>query len=349
MDSIAIQYICGEMWNEIIKDRTLWLLLLLSVVFFVISLISGSVSTSLNDLIHINQPENETLKKIVLQHRLPRTLTAVLTGIALPLSGWVLQEFFRNPLAGPSVLGITSASGLGVALVIVAGTSLGLSGIATESWMLIAGALLGALLSMLLLLLIAHRISSTTSLIIVGFMIAAFAGAMIGVLEFFASNQELKSYILWSFGSLNGLDYSQLLYFLAFCMAGILLILVNIPALMKMQLGEMYARTMGVNVRRLRLQLIIASSVLTGVTTALVGPIAFIGLAVPHLCRMYLKTANFNRLFLYIILIGITLMIIFSIISELFPGGALPINIITALFGAPIVLSIVFNQKGNAF
>ena len=337
------------MRKELFAQKSLWMMVFAVVLLFFLSLFLGNTSIAISDFFNLNHPENAILKKIVLEHRLPRTLTAVLTGIALPLSGWVLQEFFRNPLAGPSVLGITSASGLGVAVVIVLGSGLGLGGMMMQSWVLIVGALLGALLSMFILILIAHKISSTTSLIIVGFMIAAFAGAMIGVLEFFASNQELKSYVLWSFGSLNGLSNEKLLWFLFFCIIGVVLIAINISSLIKMQLGELYAKTMGVNVKSLRLQLIIASSLLTAVTTALVGPIAFIGLAVPHICRMFLKTADFYKLFIFIILIGISLMMIFSLISELFPGGALPINIITALFGAPIVLSIVFNQKGDAF
>ncbi|MDO5655482.1 MAG: iron ABC transporter permease [Flavobacteriaceae bacterium] len=335
------------MWKEIFYEKRFWVLFSLLIIFCIISLMIGSISTSFYELFRLNHPDNSLLKRVVLEHRLPRTLTAMLTGIALPISGWVLQEFFRNPLAGPSVLGITSASGLGVALVIVLGTSLGLSHWVNQSWLLILGALAGALIATILLIWTAHKISSTTSLIIVGFMLAALAGAFIGVLEFFASGKDLKSYVLWSFGSLNGLSNDRLYYFLICCIIGVLLVIFKIDALIKMQLGELYARTMGVDVRSLRLQLIIASSVLTGVTTALVGPIAFIGLAVPHICRIYLKTADFRKLFIYIIMVGVILMIVFSVISEIFPGGALPINIITALLGAPIVLSIVLNYKGR--
>ena len=327
------------------QHKTLWILIILTCFVFFVSLMLGSTTHSFSDFYNIFDPENQTLIKIIFQHRLPRSLTAILTGIALPLSGWVLQEYFRNPLAGPSVLGVTSSAGLGVAIIIVLGSSLGFGLLVYQPWFLILGALFGAFATMFILLIVAKKITSTTALIIVGFMIAALSGSLIGVLEFFASDRELKSYVLWSFGSLNGLNPHQLIYFSLFTFLGLLLIRFQIPSLIKMQLGENYARTMGVNVSKLRLNLIIASSLLTGVCTALVGPIAFIGLAVPHICRIYLKTSNFYLLFAYIIILGILFMLIFSMIAELFPGGALPINIITALFGAPIVLSIIFKNR----
>lgn len=328
------------------ESKWLWLIFLM-VIIFICSLFLGSTSISFKQIWNLFDPENQTIQKIIFQHRLPRSLTAVLTGIALPMSGWVLQEYFRNPLAGPSVLGVTSSAGLGVAVMIVLGTTLGFGALAFQPWLLIMGALLGAFIAMMILIFMAKYISSTTALIIVGFMIAALSGALIGVLEFFASGKELKSYVLWSFGSLNGLDNEKLLYYFIFVLFGTMMVIKNIPNLIKMQLGELYAKTMGVNVRVLRLELIIASSVLTGVATALVGPIAFIGLAVPHICRLYLKTSDFHKLFRYILVVGVILMLVFSMISELFPSGALPINIITALFGAPIVLSIIFSHKNR--
>lgn len=336
------------MFFKVFRDKNVLLLGLLVVLLLFVSLLVGSTSVSMKEFLNLFNTENEILRKIIFQHRLPRALTALLTGIALPLSGWVLQEFFRNPLAGPSVLGVTSSAGLGVALVIVLGTSLGFGVMLNQPWAIILGALVGAFLSMFILLLVANKIQSTTALVIVGFMMAAFAGALIGVLEFFASGKELKSYVLWSFGSLNSLGFKQLLYYFICVVLGVVIIFKNVSALIKMQLGELYAKTMGVNVKSLRLQLIIASSILTGVATALVGPIAFIGLAVPHICRIYLKTSDFYRLFVYVVLLGMALMLVFSIISEMFPGGSLPINIITALFGAPIVLSILFNHNNQS-
>lgn len=333
------------MFTWIKHDKFFFGLVLLMLLAIILSLILGSSSFGFKDWLNIG--ENETLQKIVLQHRLPRTLTAILTGITLPLSGWVLQEFFRNPLAGPSILGVTSSAGLGVAIVIVLGTSLGFGNYIFEPGLLIFGALLGAFLAMIILIGIAKQLTSTNAMIIVGFMIATLAGAFIEILQYFSNAKELKSYVLWGFGSLSGLSYKQLLYYLLFSLVGIFLIFKNIPSLIRMQLGELYAQTMGVQIKSLRLQLIISSSVLAGVATALVGPIAFVGLAVPHICRIYLKTSNFYRLFAYNLVVGIILMCVFGLIAELFPGGSLPINVITALFGAPIVLSIVFFNKNQ--
>lgn len=333
------------MFTWIKHDKTFFGLVLLMLLAIILSLILGSSSFGFKDW--LNFGENEIMQKIVLQHRLPRTLTAILTGITLPLSGWVLQEFFRNPLAGPSILGVTSSAGLGVAIVIVLGTSLGFGNYIFEPGLLIFGALLGAFLAMIILIGIAKQLTSTNAMIIVGFMIATLAGAFIEILQYFSNAKELKSYVLWGFGSLSGLSYKQLLYYLLFSLVGIFLIFKNIPSLIRMQLGELYAQTMGVQIKSLRLQLIISSSVLAGVATALVGPIAFVGLAVPHICRIYLKTSNFYRLFAYNLVVGIILMCVFGLIAELFPGGSLPINVITALFGAPIVLSIVFFNKNQ--
>ena len=333
------------MTNWLAQDKRFFLLVLLMLTVLMLSFVLGSSSYVLMD--YFNLSENESLKKIVFQHRLPRTITALLTGIALPLSGWVLQEFFRNPLAGPSILGVTSSAGLGVAIVIVLGSSLGLGSFIFEPGLLIVGALLGALLAMLLLISIAKQLSSTNAMIIVGFMIATIAGAFIEILQYFSSAKELKSYVLWGFGSLTGLSIRHLIYYAVFVLVGMFFIVKNIPSLIRMQLGELYAQTMGVNLRSLRIQLIIASSILAGVATALVGPIAFIGLAVPHICRMYLKTSNFYQLFAYNLVVGVILMTGFGLLAELFPGGALPINVITALFGAPIVLSIVFLNKNQ--
>lgn len=333
------------MYHWIKYDKTFYLLLVIMLLMIFLSLILGSISFSFQEWMNIR--ENETLKRIVFQHRMPRTLTAILTGIALPLSGWVLQEFFRNPLAGPSILGVTSSAGLGVAIVIVLGTSLGLGSFVFEPGLLIFGALIGAFLAMLILISIARQLTSTNAMIIVGFMIATLAGAFIEILQYFSNEKELKSYVLWGFGSLSGLSFKQILYYFIFVLIGTLLIFKNIPSLIRMQLGELYAQTMGVRLKSLRVQLIIASSVLAGVATALVGPIAFVGLAVPHICRIYLKTSNFYRLFTYNIIVGVILMCAFGLIAELFPGGALPINVITALFGAPIVLSIIFFNKNQ--
>ena len=287
----------------------------------------------------------EILREIILVHRLPRLFTAILTGISLPLSGWILQEYFRNPLAGPSVLGVTSFAGLGVALVIVGGVLFGFYGWNNNPLILIISAVLGGLFAIFILTGIARKIKSSSALIIIGFMFSALAGAIISILQFYAENQSLKSYIVWNFGSLNGLNYEQVLYYFISVIIGFVLIRKIVPNLEKMQLGEVYAQSMGVDLKSLRTQIVLISSLLVSVSTALIGPIAFIGLAIPHICRSYLKTSNFKKLFYMVVLLGANLLVLFSIIAEIFPMGVLPINIISALFGVPIVLSIVWKQK----
>lgn len=335
-------------WN-FFKDRKFFLLILAVIILFFLSIFFGDYGSSFNAWISMFKGENELLKKIVLNHRLPRSLAVVFTGIALPISGWVLQEYFRNPLAGPSILGVTSSASLGAAVVIMLGSSLGISFMGYKSEAIIFGAILGTALSMLILWSISNRLNATSYLIIIGFMIATLAGALIAILEFFASSEDLKSYVLWGFGSLSGLTITQLIYFFISLLLGLFVVKRNINHLIKMQLGNQYAQTMGVNVKKVRVELILSATLLTGVCTALVGPIAFIGLAIPHLCRIYLKTANFNKLFVYIILTGILFMLFFSIVANHFPWGTLPINIITALFGAPIVIYIVFKNRNQFY
>lgn len=335
-------------WN-FFKDRKFFLLILAVIILFFLSIFFGDYGSSFNSWSSMFKGENELLKKIVLNHRLPRSLAVVFTGIALPISGWVLQEYFRNPLAGPSILGVTSSASLGAAVVIMLGSSLGISFMGYKSEAIIFGAILGTALSMLILWSISNRLNATSYLIIIGFMIATLAGALIAILEFFASSEDLKSYVLWGFGSLSGLTITQLIYFFISLLLGLFVVKRNINHLIKMQLGNQYAQTMGVNVKKVRVELILSATLLTGVCTALVGPIAFIGLAIPHLCRIYLKTANFNKLFVYIILTGILFMLFFSIVANHFPWGTLPINIITALFGAPIVIYIVFKNRNQFY
>lgn len=333
------------MLDQILKDKRLWLLTTLLLVMFVLSLGIGSIYIPFSEFLNFDDTGNDAMQQIIWHYRLPRTITAMLVGVALPISGWVLQEYFRNPLAGPSILGITSTAGLGVALLIVLGAGLGWPAIFHSSWALTLAGLGGALISMLILLWASSYNFSTTALIILGFMMAAFSGAFIGMLSYFATANELKSYVLWTFGSISGLSLERIIYFTISILLGLALVIKNIPALIKIQLGEMYASTMGVNIKSLRLQLIIAASILTGVCTALVGPIAFIGLAVPHICRTYLKTSNFYLLFAHILVVGMLLMLVFTLIAVSFPGGSLPINIITSLLGAPLVLHIIINNK----
>lgn len=319
------------------------ILLITLLLLGVISLLVGATEIPLRAVFSSGN-EGEILREIILFYRLPKLLTAIFTGISLSLSGWVLQEYFKNPLAGPSILGVSSFSGLGAALFIVGGISLGIYTYNSPIF-LISFSLLGGLLATMILVQVAKKVHNASVLIITGFMLSSLAGALISVLQFYAHNQSLKSYVVWSFGSLNGLDYQQIAYYGCALAVALGILAKYLPDLEKMQLGETYAQTMGVDMSKLRRIIILISSLLVSVSTALVGPIAFIGLAVPHICRSVLKTADFRKLAYAVALGGANTLTVFSLLSELFPAGALPVNVISSLFGVPIVLSILWKQK----
>lgn len=299
----------------------------------------GNTDISLWDI-----SSNEVAKNLILNYRFPKAVASILVGISLPLSGLLLQELFRNPLADPSILGISSASGLGVAIVIFLSAVLGFSNYLNNPWLLCLAALAGAGLALLMIIYFSSKINSTTALIVIGFMIAGFSSALIGVMQFFAPSEKIKSYLMWSFGSISGLSWSQLGVFFFFVIVGILISIFTFKGISGLRLGENYAHTMGINVKKTRWMILLSTSTLTASATAFVGPIAFIGLAVPHICRMVFKEMNVVKLYTYVLLLGVLLMLIFSWIAQIFPTGSLPINIITSLIGAPIVISIIWQQ-----
>lgn len=316
------------------------ILLLLIAGAFLLNLQIGTASISI-----LEMGDNEVSRNLILNYRLPKTIAALLAGIALPVSGLLLQELFRNPLADPSVLGITSASGLGVALVIFLSSVLGFGSWLNNSWLICLASFCGAMFALVTIVFFSSRLNSTTALIIIGMMLAGFSAALIGVMQFFAPSEKIKSYILWTFGSMSGLSWSQIWVFGLSVLAGIGISIFTLKGISGMRLGENYARTMGINIKKTRWLILIASAILTASATAFVGPVAFIGLAVPHICRMVFKKTQIVELYILVILLGIFLMLLFSWVAQLFPSGSLPINIITSLIGAPIVMSIVLNQK----
>ena len=318
----------------------IFLLLLLIVAAFVLNLNSGNASVSLVDLF-----QDETSAKLILDYRLPKTLAAILTGISLPISGLLLQKLFRNPLADPSVLGITSASGLGVALVIFLSTVFGFGTMINNSWLICISAFAGAFLALLVIVYFSSKLNSTGALIIVGIMIAGFTAAIIGILQFFAPSEKIKTFILWTFGSISGLSWNQILVFSFMTFLGVGISILTLRGISGLRLGENYAHTMGVNIKKTRWLILISAAILTAAVTAFVGPIAFIGLAIPHICRIAFKRNNIIELYILVVLVGVFAMLLFSWIAQIFPNGSLPINIITSLIGAPIVMSIILNRK----
>ncbi len=331
-------YICSKQ-AKLKYPLIMILLLLLILGMFFLNLNIGNADVSISDVL-----KNEIAHNLIVNYRLPKTIAAILAGIALPISGLLLQELFRNPLADPSVLGITSASGFGVALVIFLSSILGLNELMNSSWLICLASFFGAMLALLLIVFFSSKLNSTSALIIIGMMIAGFSSALIGIMQFFSPSEKIKSYIMWTFGSISGLSWMQISIFGLCVFAGILISIFTLKGISGMRLGENYAHTMGINIKKIRWLILISSAILTASATAFVGPVAFIGLAVPHICRMVFKETQIVNLYLSVLLTGIFLMLFFSWLAQIFPAGSLPINIITSLIGAPIVMSIILNR-----
>jgi iron complex transport system permease protein len=255
-----------------------------------------------------------------------------------------MQTFFRNPLAGPYILGISAGSGLGVALVIMGA---GVAGVILPYHLsLIGGAIAGAFMVLFILFSVSHKVRDVMTLLIVGIMIGSVATALIGVLEFFTSNMQLKSFLIWSMGSLSGMDYIDLLIMTVGIMMATGLALYLSKPLNILLMGDDYALSLGLKVKKVRLMMILASGMLAAMVTAYCGPIGFIGIIVPHLCRMLFKTNDHRKLIPACVLMGGTILLLSDIISHsIIQEISLPINSVTALLGIPIVLWIIFSQN----
>ncbi len=292
---------------------------------------------------------NSSVEYIIFSVRIPRAITAILVGAGLSTAGLMLQALFHNPLAGPYVLGISSGAGLGVALYTMASVLfIGLQPVFSAGGQAVS-AMIGASLVFFLVLLFSFRINDTVSLLIVGIMIGSLASALVGILQFFANAETVHKFVIWSLGSLGSTSWVHIKIILPFFLVAIVLSILIMKPMDMMLMGEAHARVSGVNVKRTRLNMIIISSLLAGILTAFTGPIAFIGMTVPHVTRLLFKTVNHRTVFPGVILVGPLLMLICDVISQL-PGRAtvLPINSVTALFGAPVVvLLIVRARKSN--
>ncbi len=315
---------------------------------FILDLFSGSVLISPKEVISgLFSGEDSTYHKIIVNFRLTKAITAVLTGISLSLCGMLMQTLFRNPLAGPYVLGISSGASLGVALVMMSGTLLGFEMNAFGGKLSIAlAACVGGFLSVLMVLGVARKIKSNVTLLLVGIMIGHIAGAIQSVLEYVANAESIKGFILWSLGSLGNVTWEEMLIYFPAIVITCLFSFTLIKPLNALLLGENYAHSLGINIKKTRLKIIIITGILAGLTTAFCGPIAFIGIAIPHICRMLFKTANHRILILANFLTGAIALITCDIICQL-PGTGfvLPINVITSLIGAPVVIWLILKQK----
>lgn len=338
------------------KYRIFFVLLLLALlVCLVINISLGSVSIPLKDTFNAilgNSMQNDSWNNIIWNLRVPKAFTAILVGSGLALSGLLMQTLFRNPLAGPFVLGISSGASLGVALLIM-GSSL-FSGILSFTFVndlsLAIAASIGSFLVLLIVMIVAVKIKDTMALLIIGLMFGSITTAIVSVLSYFTNAEKLQQYIYWSFGSVGNLSWEQLLLLFGIILVGILLSILSIKPLNSLLLGENYARSLGVNLKKSRYVIIIATGLLAGGITAFAGPIAFIGLAVPHLTRQIFNTTDHKILVPAVLVYGAILMLICDTIAQL-PASVnvLPINAITSIIGAPVVIWLLVRKKKMIF
>ncbi len=322
------------------------------VVLFLIAtdLLTGSIDLSIKDIKNHLFAENDNSVAWISLHefRIPRLITAVISGIALSVSGLQMQTVFRNPLAGPYVLGISSGAGLGVALLV-----LGFPGLfefsvlgSGNSLFLILAAWIGAAAILILILILSFRLRNVMSILILGIMLGSGISAIINILQYFSQESALKAFVIWTMGSLGGVSSNQIPYLVLGFLPGIILAFFIIKPSNAMLLGENYARSLGVRILPYRIMIFTSTALLTGTVTAFCGPIGFIGIAVPHMARMITKTSRFGVLFFFSILLGTAIMLLSDILSQL-PGSEmiLPLNAITSLIGIPIVIWIVLGRK----
>ncbi|MDD4746600.1 MAG: iron ABC transporter permease [Salinivirgaceae bacterium] len=327
------------------------ILLFLLVLAFIINLSVGSSTTSFDDIWQsiIGFQQNDQISIALFQYRFPKALTAILAGVALSVSGLIMQTVFRNPLAGPFVLGVSSGAGLGVAIVMMGmgafGSSMLLS--STGNLAIIIAALVGSGVVLSILLIVSFRIKDIMTILILGILFSSSISAIIGIMQFFSPESMLKAFVIWTMGSLGSVDMDKIIWLAASVFIGITLSILNSKHLNIMMLGENYARTSGMNIMLFRIMIFTATSFLAGGVTAFCGPIGFIGIMVPHIARMITKTTDHKTLIIYASIIGAIIMLVADTVSQM-PGqtGVLPINSVTALMGIPVVIWIILkNQK----
>ncbi|PKP14414.1 MAG: iron ABC transporter [Bacteroidetes bacterium HGW-Bacteroidetes-3] len=335
--------------------NTFIILAVVLLLIFILNISLGSVYIPLKQLFLAfmnGEVEKESWKSIALDYRLPKAITAIIVGSGLSISGLLMQTLFRNPLAGPYVLGISSGASLGVAILILGASLFGgtIASFAFSSWGHAIAASLGAFLVLSAVMLAAVKVRNTMSILIIGLMFGSLTASVISVLAYFSSANQLQQYLFWSFGSLGNLSWNEILVLLVVFLIGITFVIFIIKPLNSLLLGENYAKSMGVNVKRTRSITLISTSLLTGVITAFSGPIAFIGLAVPHLTKLLFSTSNHKILVPAVAISGAIIMLICDSIAQLPTSEyTLPINAITSLFGAPIIIWLLVRKRKTTY
>ena len=328
------------------------LLLVGLLLFFVLNLLLGTVKIPVDAILSIllgDESQQEIWRNIILSSRVPQALTATVAGAGLAVSGLQMQTVFRNPLAGPSVLGISNGASLGVAFVVLMSGSLGGVALSRLGYLgdaaMSVAAIVGALAVMALILYVSQKVKGNVTLLIIGVMIGYLATAIIGVLKFFSAEEDVKAYVVWGLGSFARVSGDQMMLFVLL-MTGLLPLSMLLSKTMNLLLlGDYYASNLGLNLRRARLLVISSSGILVAIVTAYCGPIMFIGLAVPHLCRALFQTSDHRILMPASMLTGACLALVCNLVARM-PDfeGALPVNSVTALVGAPIIASVIFRR-----
>jgi iron complex transport system permease protein len=324
-------------------------LFVLLILLLILDIFLGSVSIKASEVIKVFfTGEHSNFETIVLKFRLPKAITALTVGVALSVSGLQMQTVFRNPMAGPYVLGISSGASLGVAFVIL-GFSRGISIDSLNgfgNWILVAASWIGAGAIMVLIMVISSKVKDIMTILILGIMLSSGISAIVTIMQYFSNETMLKAYVIWTMGSLGNLTTSQLNVLLVSVSAGIILSLFSSKILNALLLGETYASSIGLNVRFARAIVFVCTSILAGSVTAFCGPIGFIGIAVPHIARIIFRTADHKILMPGTILTGGAVMLLSDIISQM-PGSesVLPVNAVTSLIGIPVVIWVILRNR----
>lgn len=327
-------------------------IIFLGILLFLLNLFVGTVTIPFADLFKVffGEESNSTISTIVFEYRLPQAVTALLAGAALSVAGLLMQTLFRNPLADPSMLGISSGAGLGVAITILFTGILGGSALSTFGlWSNIGvsiAAFLGATLVLMLILGFSSRVRNMTTLIIIGLMVSYLAGSLTDIMKFFSMKEDIHAFVIWGMGSFSAVGKTKLAFFSISIIFGLFASLFMSKNLNIMLLGDLYAENLGLNVKRNNLFVILVSGYLTAIVTAYCGPIAFLGLAIPHLTRFIFKTSNHRILVPAVMLIGMIVSLLCNLVARM-PGfeGNLPINAVTAFIGAPIVIWVILRRR----
>lgn len=335
------------------NTNTMFIVLILGIILlFFANLLWGAVQIPAGTIIGIllgNEPEKEAWRHIILESRLPQAVTALFAGSGIAVSGLLLQTSFRNPLADAGILGISAGASLGVALVILlfGGFIGGMTSFSLSSSMtVVLGAFLGAFLILIIIMAFATIIKNSVMLLIVGIMVGYLTSSVISLLKYWSTTEKAFSYMLWGMGDFSGVPISQLAFFCIIVSCGLVVSLLLMKPLNALLLGDRYAANLGVNIKLMRLLLLLCAGLLTAITTAYCGPISFIGLAVPHIARLVLGTSDHKLLLPSTIFIGGLMALLCNLISILpIFSGVIPLNAITPVFGAPVIIYVIVNQK----